>query len=123
MSRDGGIKLLSIYHVMMAGLLLLAALATVLIPLESLRMSSAPPQHLVALVVILGLLFAFLGAMALYYLIIGVALWRRKEWARWMAIALGVLGLIVFPVGTVTGGLILWFLSREDVQEYFQGGE
>jgi hypothetical protein len=123
MSRDDGIKLIAIYHFITAGLCLLGALSTLFILIVPVAMSYAPPRDFAALVVIVGLMFVLLAGLALLYVITGVALWRRKEWARWATIVLAVLGLFNFPIGTVIGGLILWFLLREDVVAAFRHEE
>ena len=52
--------------------------------------------------------------------IIGWGLWKQREWGRIGALVLAVLGLLKFPIGTVIGALIIWYLLREDVRREFQ---
>lgn len=120
MSRDDGIRLVSIYHFVAAGLTLLGALISLLVLLVPF-MAYAPPRDMTFFVILFGLLFLILGGLALLYLVTGIGLWRRKEWARWVALVLAVLGLLNFPIGTIIGALVIWFLLREDVQAAFRG--
>jgi uncharacterized Tic20 family protein len=43
-----------------------------------------------------------------------------KGWARWLAIVLAALGLLAFPVGTVIGALIIWYLLKDEVRQAFE---
>ena len=54
----------------------------------------------------------FLGGLA--YLIAGIGLWQMRAWARWLSVALAILALPVFPIWTIIGALIIWYLLRED---------
>ncbi len=123
MSRDDGIKLVAILHYAMAGLWLLGAMGVLLMLIVPLALEYTPPEALVAIVVTGAMLCVLLGGLAVLYLLSGIGLWRRKEWARWVAIVLAILGLPGFPVGTVIGVLVLWFLLRNDVQAAFRGEE
>ena len=51
----------------------------------------------------------------------GWGLWQRREWGRLTAIVLAVLRLFNFPVGTIIGGLIIWFLIQPSAQAEFAG--
>jgi hypothetical protein len=121
MSREDGLKLIAIYHFVMAGLWLLGALAPLLMLIVPLAMQYMPPEATVMLFVMVGLLFVLLGGLAVLYLFTGLGLLKYREWARWVAIVLAILGALGFPVGTVIGVLILWFLLRDDVQAAFRG--
>lgn len=61
----------------------------------------------------------FLLATGLLGLVAGWGLIERQPWARMLAIVLGVLSLIHFPVGTALGIFTLWvLLPAESAQEY-----
>nr|MDO8082606.1 hypothetical protein [Candidatus Freyarchaeota archaeon] len=80
---------------------------------------------------IIGIVGIIVGAI---YLMLGFGLWMLKNWARILTIILAILtiigsilGLFIFPIGTVAGviGLflsiiIIVYLTREDVSAYFK---
>jgi len=53
----------------------------------------------------------------------GIGLLRDKEWGRILSIAHAALSLFWFPIGTVIGILILVYLTRSEVTEYFKASE
>jgi len=63
-----------------------------------------------------GLLMAALGLPGL---LAGYGLLKRKSWARVLAIVVGILGLVNFPVGTAIGLYTLWVLTQPAATEYF----
>ena len=54
-------------------------------------------------------------------IVAGAGLLARKQWARILAIILGVIHLFEFPIGTLFGGYTLWVLMNRDVQHGFAG--
>ncbi len=40
-------------------------------------------------------------------------LWNLKSWARMAAIVLAILQLFFFPIGTVFGAVIIWYLWKD----------
>ena len=63
-----------------------------------------------------GLLMA---ALSLPGLLAGYGLLTRKSWARVLAIVVGILGLLNFPLGTAIGLYTLWVLTQPAATEYF----
>jgi len=51
--------------------------------------------------------------------VVGWGLWQGREWARVAALALAILRLFNVPLGTLIGGLIIWYLLREEVKAEF----
>ena len=51
----------------------------------------------------------------------GLGLLLRKPWGRILSIIHAALGTINIPIGTIIGILILIYLSRSEVREYFEG--
>jgi hypothetical protein len=49
----------------------------------------------------------------------GYGLIARKPWAHMLAIALAILGLLNFPLGTAIGVYALWVLLQSTTREYF----
>lgn len=60
----------------------------------------------------------FLG-LSLLYLILGIGLLMLKHWARRITIALSVLGLLAFPIGTLYSIFFLVILLSKSTQEAF----
>jgi len=56
-----------------------------------------------------GLLMAALGLPGL---LAGYGLLTRKPWARVLAIVVGILSLLNFPIGTAIGIYTLWVLTQ-----------
>jgi hypothetical protein len=63
-----------------------------------------------------GLLMAALGLPGL---LAGYGLLTRKSWARVLAIVVGILGLVNFPIGTAIGIYTFWVLTQETATNYF----
>ncbi len=61
-----------------------------------------------------------LAALALPGLAAGYGLLTRKPWARIVALVVGVLGLVNFPLGTAIGIYTMWVLTQPGATEYFQ---
>jgi hypothetical protein len=71
---------------------------------------------IVALAIMLsvsGLLFA----LGIPSLIAGIGLLKQKGWARPLAIALAVLAVACFPLGTVAGLYTLWVLTHRETEQ------
>ncbi len=118
--REAGIVLLAAYHFLMGGLFLLASvglsLPTVLLGLVAFTQD---PEAAIGMFVT-GLLAAVSLAFCLLYLAIGYGLWTLRQWARVAATALAILSLFAVPVGTVLGGLTIWYLQRAEVADRFR---
>ena len=64
---------------------------------------------------------SILAMWSLPGVIIGIGLVRLRPWARIAGIVVAILGLIVFPVGTVLGVYGLWVLFSKDSERLFTG--
>ena len=64
----------------------------------------------------IGLLFAALGIPGL---LAGYGLLAKKPWARVLAMVVGILSLVNFPVGTAIGLYTLWVLTQPAATDYF----
>jgi hypothetical protein len=62
---------------------------------------------------------ALLLALALPGMLAGYGLLKRRAWARGLAIAVGILNLLNFPLGTLIGIYTLAVLMQADAAEYF----
>ena len=58
----------------------------------------------------------FVAVLSLPNVVCGWGLLKRKSWSRILAIVLGCLHLISFPVGTAVGIYSLWALTQPEAQ-------
>lgn len=72
---------------------------------------------------IFGLSIAILVLLCLIGLSLagGIGILKAKNWGRIISIINAAIGLINIPVGTVIGVLIIIYLSKDEVQAYFEG--
>ena len=72
---------------------------------------------------ILGIIGTTVGALLVVLgipgIVAGYALLRRKAWGRILAMVVGFLGLVNFPLGTAIGIYTFWVLLQEAATEYF----
>ena len=65
----------------------------------------------------------FVGLTGIALVIAGWGLLQMKQWARWLAFILAIISLFAFPIGTVIGAVIIWYLLKDDVREAFEAAE
>jgi hypothetical protein len=68
---------------------------------------------------IFGIMALAFMSLSILNLVVGYGLWIMKPWARLGAIALSIVGLILMPIGTVSGALTLWYLLKPEVAALF----
>ena len=56
----------------------------------------------------------------LFYLVEGIGLLRGKKYAWYFQVALSVLGLLAFPIGTVLNAVVLIFFFQSSIRGYFK---
>ena len=74
----------------------------------------------IALNVLFGILLTAGLAFAGAYLLIGIGLLKGKKLAWYFQIALSVLGILVFPFGTVMNVIVLIFFFRQNTRTFFK---
>ena len=119
MKKPEGVVVIAVYYMVVAlfflvltcgSLMVLAGVAGFMTDAVSLTISVLI-IGLVALVCLVALLASVVAASGLLAL---------KNWGRWSAIVLGVLQLpVLIPVSTAIGGLIIYYLLRDDVRVAF----
>lgn len=62
---------------------------------------------------------AILLLIAIPYIVCGVGLFKRRNWARLLGILLAAIAVIRFPIGTVFGVYALVILIRKDTAALF----
>ncbi len=118
--RDDGISLIAIYFFLVAGLFLLGTLVlmipTLILAVVGLMEASGAFIGMAAV----GLMALASMALCLLHLVIGYGLWMVRPWARIGAIALGIVGLLFMPIGTIAGAFILWYLLKPEIAARFE---
>lgn len=118
-ARPDGISVIAIYYLLMGVLNLIGACAIVVFPMAVIIQSTSGPDQFFPLV---GLGFGLLATLvlAILALVAGWGLMRMVTWARWLAFALAIVSLLFFPVGTLIGAVIIWYLLQGEVRESFE---
>ncbi|MCD6289279.1 MAG: hypothetical protein J7M34_02155 [Anaerolineae bacterium] len=121
--RPDGVLIIALYHFAVGALALIGLCVLLSIPvIVALAAGNDPNARNV--VPIVGV-FMVMGAGLLFVVAIanlatGWGLWRMAEWGRVAAIVLSIFRLLNFPVGTVIGGLMIWYLLQQPVVEAFR---
>lgn len=68
---------------------------------------------------VFGVAACFVLLFALLYGAVGYGLLQLQSWSRIAAIILAILALCSFPIGTIIGGVVLYFMFQEEAQEAF----
>ena len=61
----------------------------------------------------------FLLLFTILYGAVGYGLLKLQSWARIAAIILAILALCSFPIGTIIGGIVLYFMFQEEAKQAF----
>jgi hypothetical protein len=62
------------------------------------------------------------GFLLLFGIPVALAGWgllKNLYWARVLAMVLAILGLFLFPIGTIVGAYVLWILTSQPAAAYF----
>lgn len=126
-TRSDGTMLIAIYHFISGFLSLLGMCGLFSIPfLVALTAGASGEQgagEATAITAVFGLLAGgLLLLITLANWVIGWGLWQGRDWARIGAIGLAVFRLFNIPLGTIIGGLIIWYLLREETKAEFAAG-
>jgi hypothetical protein len=114
--RPDLVTLIAVYHFVVAALSLLIA-GIMLIGLLILLTTTSGEDAVIGGFFV-SLILLVVGVLAVVHVVTGWGLLKMKEWARWAAIAMGLLGLPNFPLGTVVGALAIWYLLGEGKQAF-----
>ena len=113
MQRPTGITLIAIWH-FIGTLMGLLGTCAVTIPIIAVWAESGDPDE--AFIATIALLFGMVVIFVLSIIsaVVGWGLWQLKSWSRAAAIVLAVVQLIGFPIGTIIGGLTIYYLVTDD---------
>jgi uncharacterized membrane protein YqjE len=117
--RSDGVTVVAVYHFIVGGLFLVGAviMAIPTLILGIITLAEEPDAGF-ALVAV-GLIAVLLLLLSLVNLAVGYGLWVVQPWGRTAAIVLAVMGLIFFPIGTIAGAFVLWYLLKPEVAARF----
>jgi signal transduction histidine kinase len=110
MKRPDGVTLISIYYWFLAALFTLGICGVFVGMFTSIASGERGVVGAI-IALVFGLFFTLAAAVATAA--VGWGLWNLKSWARMAAIVLAVLQLFGFPIGTVIGALIIWYLWQD----------
>jgi len=119
MKRPDGVMLISVYHFLWAALMLLAAFALIALPFVVGVFAEGDRDAILWTSIASIVSLVFVVPIFLINLIVGLGLLRMKEWARILAVVLAIFRLLNIPLGTVIGGLTIWYLLQEPVAQEF----
>lgn len=118
--RPDGVSIIAIYYVFFAVMNLLGSCAILIfVILPTITYRGDEGFGLISSIFGVGIAFLIAVAGILLGLVAGLGLLRLKDWARLLAIVLAIFTLLGFPIGTVIGALIIWYLVKPEVKEVF----
>jgi hypothetical protein len=122
MKRPDGVILLAIYHFVIGITLLIGACAILAFTIPAVAVYNNNVNSPIVTLFFSSLALLISGLGGLLALIAGAGLLALKEWARWLALGIAIISLIAFPIGTIIGGITIWYLLQEHVKAAFIGG-
>lgn len=81
---------------------------------------SATPNFSYGVNFILGVVFGFSLMATLFFLFVGIGLLAGKAPAWYIQVAMSVIGVFAFPVGTILNALILFLFFRQSIRDFFK---
>ena len=120
MKRPDGVVVIAIYHMLIALAFLIGSCA-ILIAMFTVAGAITDTVGVAWSIFGMGI-----GLLFCLIFLVGSALaaWgllALRNWGRWVAIVLAVLQLVGFPIFTIIGGVIIYYLLRDDVKAAFEG--
>ena len=77
------------------------------------------PEGQMVITIIGKVVAAFLSLLSIPGLIAGLGLYKRKEWARILALIISVIAIFNFPFGTAIGIYSIWALIQPETVAAF----
>ena len=123
MKRPDGVTAIAVWYFVDAFFTLMIACTLIALPFSGVfdDIGDSTGYFWATFGVTCGVVFVLLSGIAA--LLAGWGLLRLKQWARWLAFILAIFGLFAFPIGTVIGVLIIWYLLKDEVREAFEAAE
>jgi hypothetical protein len=120
------IRLLGVLYVVWGGLGVVLGVALLLLGVGATALARAPMHEgtelaaglTAVLLAFVGILLVGAGALSTWT---GVALGERRPAARLAGLALALVNLFVFPLGTALGAYSFWVLLQNETRRAFEG--
>jgi hypothetical protein len=112
------IQILGWLHIV-GSAIFLAIAAFVFVLLTGIGVASGDAEAVTVLTIVATAVGLFLSLLSLPGIVAGIGLLRHQSWGRILALVVGILNLINFPIGTVIGLYTLWVLLQESAINYF----
>jgi hypothetical protein len=119
MKRPDGVVIIGIYQLVI-GLIGVLGTCCLIIPIATVTTTGDSDLGFIPALGALALAFCSAAASSILSLAAGWGLLQLKQWARWLTIVIAVFSLFAFPIGTVIGALVIWYLFKEEVQAVFE---
>jgi hypothetical protein len=118
-ARPDGVTLTAAWFIIGAVFWLLAVLAMLVFAFPAVLRESTTglDRYLAVAGVSFGLFVVSVFAAA--NLSAAIGLLRVRPWGRVLSIVLAAMGLLAFPIGTVVGALIIWYMLSDEAKESF----
>lgn len=123
MKRPEGVTAIAVWYFIEAAFLFLGACTIIAVLFGVLAAIGNDPdaQFWTSFGMLCGVVF--LVVLGIAVVIAGWGLLSMKQWARWLAFILAIIGLFAFPIGTIIGAVIIWYLLKDDVRQAFEIAE
>ncbi len=78
------------------------------------------PNMSFGVTVFFGVLLVICLITAILFLLLGIGLLKGSKVSWYLQIALSILGLLAFPLGTIINGVVLYFFFRRDIRDFYR---
>lgn len=114
------VKVLGWLHIVANAILFVVGIF-VLILLWGIGFASGDAEALRVLAIVGTSVAGLLALLGIPGVVAGIGLLARKQWGRVLALVVGFLGLLNFPIGTAIGIYTGYVLLQDAANEYFAG--
>lgn len=116
-ARPDGVVLVAIWFIIGAVFAVLGAAAILLFAFRAVSDVAGDGRYYAIAGVSFGLFVVVVSGVL--DVAAAVGLLGLRQWGRWLAIALAAVGLLLFPIGTIVGVLIIRYLLTDEAKEAF----
>ncbi len=78
------------------------------------------PNMSFGVTVFFGVLLVICLITAILFLLLGIGLLKGSKVSWYIQIALSILGLLAFPIGTIINGVVLFFFFKRDIRDFYR---